>query len=352
MRELYAFSLRIGGIGGIAIRVHWTLPVVAIGLILRAANTKGAIPGSWIDVSMLMGLLFVAVLLHELGHCLGARLVDGDAHEMLLWPLGGLANVEVPPTARANFLMVVAGPLANFILAMLAALMLGLFSDPSLRPPIDPLWYPHRVTPEGAISLTTWTGQAVESLNLGVLILARFFWINWILFLLNVVLVGFPMDGGRMLQCLLWPRLGYVEATRIAIYVGFCVAMIVGCVSIIYESVLAAFLAMFIFVNCRQQLFILETGGDESVFGYDFSQGYTSLERGEPRSPRRRRQNFVQRWLQRRAARKLQRENEERAAEERRLDELLQKVQAHGRQALTDEEQRFLTRVSARYRRQ
>ena len=41
-----------------------------------------------------MGLLFLAVLLHELGHCFGARSVEGDAQEILLWPLRGLASIE------------------------------------------------------------------------------------------------------------------------------------------------------------------------------------------------------------------------------------------------------------------
>ncbi len=38
------------------------------------------------------------------------------------------------------------------------------------------------------------------------------------------------------------------------------------------------------------------------------------------------------------------------AAEERRMDEILDKLYREGRSALTDEEQRFLVRVSARYR--
>ena len=51
-----------------------------------------------------MGLLFFVVLLHELGHCFMARRVGGEASEVLLWPLGGLAAVDVPHSARANFL--------------------------------------------------------------------------------------------------------------------------------------------------------------------------------------------------------------------------------------------------------
>jgi hypothetical protein len=38
------------------------------------------------------------------------------------------------------------------------------------------------------------------------------------------------------------------------------------------------------------------------------------------------------------------------AAEERRMDEILEKLHREGRAALSDEEHRFLVRVSARYR--
>src|SRR5438128_11651948 len=108
MRDLFAWSLPLGRLFGIAIKVHILFPVVAIALILKVAYQKEVIPGTWIDASMLMGLLFVTVLLHEFGHCAGARYVEGDAQEVLLWPLGGLAFVDVPHTPRANLLTVLA----------------------------------------------------------------------------------------------------------------------------------------------------------------------------------------------------------------------------------------------------
>jgi stage IV sporulation protein FB len=130
------------------------------------------------------------------------------------------------------------------------------------------------------------------------------------------------------------------------------VMVIIGLFGIVANEAMWLMLAVFIYVTCRQKWFVLETGGEEPMFGYDFSQGYTSLERDQPAAapPRRKRPNFVQRWLQRRAQRKAQRQQETREAEARRMDELLEKVQQHGLQALTDEEHRFLTRVSARYR--
>jgi hypothetical protein len=104
-------------------------------------------------------------------------------------------------------------------------------------------------------------------------------------------------------------------------------------------------------MTCKHHWYVLETGGEEPLFGYDFSQGYNSLDQEQQPAPaRQKKPNFIQRWLQRRAARRQQREQEEREAEERRLDELLEKVKDNGVQSLTDEERRFLTRVSSRYK--
>ena len=139
----------------------------------------------------------------------------------------------------------------------------------------------------------------------------------------------------------------------IAIYCVFVTALCLFVVSIVKwadAGYIFLPLAIFIWWTCQQQYIIVEHGGEDSLFGYDFSQGYTSLERDQPPPLRRRQPGIWQRWLQRRAARKVQREAEQREADELRMDELLEKVQREGLQALTDEERRFLTRVSAKYR--
>ena len=121
------------------------------------------------------------------------------------------------------------------------------------------------------------------------------------------------------------------------------VTVVFGVYALVEKEPLTLCLAAFIYVSCKQQWLLLESGREESLFGYDFSQGYTSLERDQPPpAPRRRRPNFFQRWLQRRAARKLQLEQERQLAEEQRMDELLEKIARQGKQSLTDEEQRFL----------
>jgi hypothetical protein len=177
--------------------------------------------------------------------------------------------------------------------------------------------------------------------------------VNWALFLFNVLLIGFPLDGGRLLQATLWPRLGYRSATRAAIFVGFLVMFVVGIFALFSNELLLLCLAGFIYVACKQEWINLELGGEEALFGYDFSQGYTSLERDPGAAPpprRKKRPNFIQRWLQRRAAKKLQRQQERQEADERRMDMLLEKIAREGKHALTDDEQRFLKRVSDRYR--
>jgi hypothetical protein len=202
--------------------------------------------------------------------------------------------------------------------------------------------------------LSTWDGSAAPQFATALgpaVILARVFWVNWILFLLNVLICGFPLDGGRLFQCFLWPWYGFRQATFYAIIMGFVMAVMVGIYAVVsFSDALPLILALFIYKTCQQQYIALETGAEESLFGYDFSQGYTSLEHAPSLPPRRRRQNFWQRWLQRRALRKLQQEQEQREHEERRLDELLEKVQREGSSALTEEERRFLKRVSDRYR--
>ncbi|MBY0526665.1 MAG: site-2 protease family protein [Gemmataceae bacterium] len=414
MRDPFSWSFPLVRVFGITVRVHVLFPLFALAMILRVAFHKDYQGTTlWVDTAVIMGLLFVIVLLHEFGHCFGARLVEGDAHEILMWPLGGLAAIEVPHTPRANFIAAAAGPAVNLLLCVATGLILAAHSlMPPLNPlswedayapklkrwsdntvyggktfnPGDPIYFGYqelgpgneliRVDPAAADKaperfekvrlapdqVTTkdgvpyWAGTKIPvrteraTLAWSEILVARIFWLNWFLLLLNL-LPGFPLDGGRMFQCVLWWRTDYRQATLAAVFAGFVVMVIIGLFGVVTNEVMPILLAMFIYVTCKHQWFVLETGGEEQLFGYDFSQGYTSLERGDqPPTPRRRRPNFIQRWLQRRAQRKAQRAQETREAEERRMDELLEKVQRDGLQALTDEERRFLTRVSARYR--
>jgi Zn-dependent protease len=356
MHDPFAWSIPMGRVFGITIRIHWLFPFVALGLILRVAFYKPypeyKVPdGSWADAALLMAILFGTVLLHEFGHCFGARSVDGDAQEVLLWPLGGLANCEVPHRPWAHFVTTAAGPGVNLVIALFCALLLLFVADRAYQPPWNPLDFPFRGL-DGTVEMRTWAGVTVKlSPYSGVVWLARIFWVSYFLFLLNIVLVGFPLDGGRLLQSILWPSLGYRQSMLVVVFTGFVVVFIVGLYAIMKEQILALCLALFIFFSCQKQWVILETGGEEGLFGYDFSQGYTSLEREQPPAPAAPpRVSWWKRWRQRRAAQRLQKEQEQRKADETRLDELLDKVHREGQASLTDEERRFMKRVSDRYK--
>jgi Zn-dependent protease len=355
MRDPLSWSLPIGRLFGITVRVHLLFPLVAVGLILRAAwgTTKPLPEGAWMDATVMVALLFLSVLLHEFGHCFGARSVGGDAQDVLLWPLGGLAHVEVPQNPRANLLTAAAGPLVNLLLCVASGLLLYFACGGAM-----PIWNPfegyHVRTDQQTFPVANWytAGWTMVSPYSPAAILTNLFYVNWMLFLFNMVLVGFPMDAGRILQSILWFFVGYRQATFVAVIAGIVTTVVVGLYAIVQQEVLALGLAFFIWVACMNQWHVLELGADDSLFGYDFSQGYTSLERehGSTAAPAPPKQSWWKRWRQQRAQKKQQREQERREGEERRMDELLEKISAQGMAALTDEERRFMKQYSDRYR--
>jgi stage IV sporulation protein FB len=349
MRDALSWSFPLGRMFGITVRVHWLFPLVSAAWVLRAAYDKNAASNAWIDLVWIMVILFICVLLHEFGHCFAGRYMEGEANEILMWPLGGLAYVQVPHTPRANLVTALGGPAVNVVLGLAAGLVLMLAWD--YKPPLDLFHAPTRVEAAPGIVLERLTGEPTPAVSAPeIVITAWIFWVNYFLAVVNLVLIGFPLDGGRICQSLLWPYVGYRRATLAAVFCGFVVMFLLVVLAIVANEVMPLALAIFIYVSCKSQWILLETGGEDSLLGYDFSQGYTSLERDEPPPPRENKLSWFQRWKQRRAARRLQREQESRQAEEERMDALLQKVQNHGIDALTEEEKRFMKRVSDRYR--
>jgi len=357
-----------------------------------------------------MGLLALAVVMHELGHVLAARAVAGDAPSVTLWPLGGLEFPDVPHDSNAYWWTAIAGPAMNLGLALAAAgglAVMGFVAPVNpLASPFNPRLYNWREqklyfsvanpgeaeiyyyqkpnaepgTPHEQVKLTFQrnedgrpylvdatspvemagdrthyrhgpTGARLEpaALRRGPIILGQFFAVNWLLFLANL-LPAFPLDGARLFQAWLWRRGDYRSAAATSAYVGFFVMLAVGIFAIAVNGLLPAVLAVVIYVNCGGQLLALVRTEDETpATNYDFSEGYTSLEREGPPPPVTPRRGWLRRRLAERAERRRERKAQTRLDEERRLDELLDKIHHHGRAALSDEELRFLTRVSGRY---
>ena len=125
---------------GVTVRVHILFPCVALGVVLWVATSEQFAPGLWAQACAVLTILFVAVLLHEFGHVIAARRVDGDIAEIVLWPLGGLAAPDLPRRPGAHAFTAMGGPVVNLSLALLAgAVLVGLGFVPPLNPLASPL---------------------------------------------------------------------------------------------------------------------------------------------------------------------------------------------------------------------
>jgi hypothetical protein len=195
------------------------------------------------------------------------------------------------------------------------------------------------------------------------------FGLNWVLLLFNLI-PAFPMDGGRIFRCILWKQLGFGRATLFAVQVAKVCAILMGLIGFVQmlgdrrtseiaptysnataRGLMLILVAYFVYRVSERERQMLEAGmlHDDSLFGYDFSQGYTSLDRNQPK-PKARLLSRWERWRRRRERQKRQRELAEQQEQERRMDEILQKLHDHGKASLTDQEKRFLDRASEKYR--
>jgi Zn-dependent protease len=381
MRDPMSWAVRVFTAYGIPVKIHLFFFIFTIGMFLRQVLPEGN-PIWWVDVFLFtVVLLFGIILLHEFGHCFAARYVGGEAREVLIWPLGGLAMVEVPHQWRANFIVAAGGPLVNVIICVVcAAAMATAGYLPRLNPIKNPYTaevYNYRldrveasrygsptglfdaikkslppemaqtITPEEFNEAIAKSGLGRPEAPLWVVWCYRAFWLSWLLLLFNLI-PAYPLDGGQMLQSLVWARTDYRRGVVVAAYTGFVVAIIFLIASIASNEALFMGLALFMLYMCSLKLYSLDV--EDGPFGYDFSAGYTSLERDDEPPPRPKRAGFFTRWWQARKARKIQREIEQRAADEERMDQILAKIAESGKNSLTDEERRFLERYSARYR--
>jgi hypothetical protein len=265
--------------------------------------------------------------------------------EIRLWPLGSLT----PPAPLAatrypeTVLVALAGPLFNGIWALISAI--GLYIAQA-RLDFNPF-------ATGGAPYYIGTGISASSMT-GVWFIGWFGYLNWMLCLLNLI-PALPLDGGRVFRAI-WagsPRDVMVPTwtARTSAFI-LCVVGLIRLFTGHYEQgAVLLLLAVLVEWVVRTETRMIEDGGffDDGVFGYDFSEGYTSLE-GSVSKVRPSRESAYKRWRRRRSELRIQRRIEQEAAEERRMDEILEKLYREGRGGLTDEEHRFLVRVSHKFR--
>jgi Zn-dependent protease len=221
------WSWRIFALFGIDIKVHATffLALVWGGFLWSEGGWGGALYGVFLTL-----VLFVIVIMHELGHSLMARRQGIPVHDILLLPIGGVARLSgAPMKPRDELLIALAGPAVNLALMLLVAPLVAydlLFGW--LRG--APLVLPHIGSPGWANFL------------------AFLLVVNFMLFVFNM-LPAFPMDGGRVLRSLMAMRLSHVRATRVAALVGRLFAIGFGAVGLMTGNIFLAVVGLFVFAG-------------------------------------------------------------------------------------------------------
>jgi len=209
-------SLNIGRPFGIDIKIHWSFWLV----ILWAGNEGLRWSERWqgaLFAILAILLFFGCVLLHELGHVWAAKRFGVEVEGIVLLPVGGLAKIRnMPGKAWQEFVIALAGPLANCLTALLLLVVLLLVWGPGLVTGVT--GYTRTVIP----SLMDSIFEGGSALSLVVFLIL----INALLAVFNL-LPAFPMDGGRIFRAILASVLPYQRATRIAVRTGQAFALLI-----------------------------------------------------------------------------------------------------------------------------
>ena len=185
---------------GFKVTADWSWLIVAflMSWSLAAGYFPASYPAASPGVYVLMGILsaalmFLSVVLHEVGHSYVARLHGIHILGIRLFVFGGVAQLErEPDSPDVELEIALAGPVVSMALAFVyyvSSVLLGVIM----------------AAPLAAITL----------------LLAK---ANLAMALFNLI-PGFPMDGGRILRAFLWKRnTHFYAATRTATAVGKAVA--------------------------------------------------------------------------------------------------------------------------------
>jgi Zn-dependent protease len=227
-----SWSLRLGSVSGIAIRVHFTFALLVAAVASHLGERAGP-RGALFGVLLVFGL-FGCVVLHELGHALVAQRFGVAVREIVLLPIGGVARLLSEPKKPLHELLIaIAGPLVNVVLALLALVALR-----GSVPILDP-------AAQQARALSAITAPTAES------VLLLLFYSNVTLAVFNM-LPALPMDGGRVLRSLLSFAFGQVRATNIAAGLAQVLAVGLAIYGLQYNPMLL-FIALLVFMGAGQE---------------------------------------------------------------------------------------------------
>jgi Zn-dependent protease len=234
--DFLSYGIPLGRYFGINVRLHFTFLLYAFARVTQFGNIL-------FGLAYVVGL-YVCILLHEFGHALAAQWCDGEATDILLWPLGGLAFVRPAFNPTAHLITTVAGP---FVTLVLWLLFWALSWSCAYAARFD-------LVPAHVLRPLYYFILAMRQLNL------------WLL-IFNMI-PAFPMDGGRILRDTIWHWLSAEKATFVAITVSRIIAVLGAAYAIFNQDFWLLVFPVFIFMQClnEQQIVAIEARGT-----YDFS---------------------------------------------------------------------------------
>ena len=217
------WSLNIGSVAGTAVRIHVTF-LLLLAWIFGVEYIAGGPQAAWNSLLFIV-LLFLCVLLHEFGHIFTARAFGVKTPDVILLPIGGVSRLErIPEKPSEEFLIAVAGPAVNVVIALLLVIFAGA-----------------NLSAEHLAALQSADVSQVDRLAV----------VNVFLAVFNLI-PAFPMDGGRVLRALLASRFGYVRATEIAAAIGQGVAFLLGFLGL-FGNPLLIFIAIFVYLAASSE---------------------------------------------------------------------------------------------------
>lgn len=210
---------------GFPVRVHPLFWVVA--LLIGLNSFEGEAIGALISV----GVIFVSILVHELGHAFLQRRFGGWPR-IVLHGFGGLAICgDCDRSPRSQILISLAGPAAGFLFAIITLLLLKLTNG---YVAFEPFWgdrSPVAQTDAQLLRLplaigTLWfEGFASRPVNITFVMLL---WVNIFWGLMNLLPV-YPLDGGQVAREVMTlgsdPHAGMVRSMQLSIGVAVAAAV-------------------------------------------------------------------------------------------------------------------------------
>ena len=209
------WSWSLGRLFGIETRVHASFVLILVWAFMMSYSGG---PAAVVYGLGFLAAVFASVVAHEFGHALTARGFGIATRQILLLPIGGVAQIEgayMPP--RQELLVALAGPAVSF---MLAGIFFGLAAVAG------------DLSPHGFVGAIAWANLGLGAFNL---------------------LPAFPMDGGRVLRAALSARIGPLRATEIAAMVGKVAAVGLGAYGLASGHTLMAVVAVFVFLAASSE---------------------------------------------------------------------------------------------------